>query len=78
MSFPLLLLLLIDTALPADKAPAEIRVQFGGKRTAEDGPAVKGARGDATREAIEAEVADLRKQIQPADGALALGIPLDG
>lgn len=48
-------------------APTEIRVQFGGKRTAEDGPAVKGAEGDATREAIETEVADLRKQIQPDD-----------
>ncbi len=48
-------------------AANEVHVQFGSEVLDEDGPAISGARGQATRKEIEKEVADLHKQIKPAD-----------
>lgn len=45
----------------------EIRVQFGALVAEAEGPVVSGVRGGATREEIEAEVADLRKAVRPED-----------
>lgn len=45
----------------------EIRVQFGGKVAEGEGPVLSGVRGQATREEIETEVADLRSQLKPED-----------
>jgi hypothetical protein len=45
----------------------EVRVRFGTEPIPGDGTAVSGSRGLSDREGVEAEVSDLRKQIQPDD-----------
>ncbi|MBI3864474.1 MAG: caspase family protein [Planctomycetia bacterium] len=47
--------------------PAHIRVQFGAPVAEGDGPVLAGPRGGATREEIEAAVAELRQALQPED-----------
>lgn len=46
---------------------AAVRIQFGSETVDEDDPALRTARGQSTREEIEAEVADLRKHLKPED-----------
>jgi hypothetical protein len=48
-------------------SPEEVWVRFGSKPENGDGPALAKARGLSTREAIEADVAELRKGLQPED-----------
>jgi hypothetical protein len=44
-----------------------VHVRFGTETESGDGPAVSGSRGLASREGIEAEVAELRKELKPED-----------
>lgn len=46
---------------------ADVVVRFGDATTENDGPALKGARGLSDRAGIEADVAELRKQLKPSD-----------
>jgi hypothetical protein len=48
-------------------SPDEVHVQFGGPVAEGEGPVLSGVRGQATREEIEGEAADLRKALQPED-----------
>jgi hypothetical protein len=48
-------------------SPQEVWVRFGSKARSGDGPALAKARGLSTREAIEADVAKLRKALKPED-----------
>lgn len=48
-------------------SPKEVWVRFGGKPQQGDGPALSGARGPSTRKEIEADVAELRKVLEPED-----------
>lgn len=52
---------------PCGFSPKEVWVRFGGKPRDEDGPALTNARGLSAREAIEADVAQLRKLLKPED-----------
>ncbi len=47
--------------------PQDVWVRFGAEPRERDGPAVYRARGLATRKGIEADVADLRRRLQPED-----------
>lgn len=48
-------------------AGADVHVQFGGPIAEGEGPVLSGVRGQATREEIEAEAADLRKVLRAED-----------
>ena len=56
-------------------AAPEVHVQFGGPVADGEGPVVSGVRGGATREELEAEVAELRQVLKPEDTlwVIALG-----
>jgi hypothetical protein len=48
-------------------AGPDVHVQFGGPIAEGDGPVLSGVRGQATREEIESEAAELRKGLRPED-----------